>query len=121
MGGVFYSVVAKRRQPADNGERLLTFAANHGLALVNTFFCTRKSGTSRTFNGSGQDKRIDYILMRQHDRKLVRDVKVHRQPTFLPISDHNVVTASETPWLLRSQPPGEGGKESMYRLTVPDD
>ena len=36
----------------DNGERLLTFAANHGLALVNTFFSTRKSGTSRTFNGS---------------------------------------------------------------------
>ena len=78
----------------DNGERLLTFAANHGLALVNTFFSTRKSGTSRTFNGSGQEKRIDYILTRQHDRKLVRDVKVHRQPTFLPISDHNVVTAS---------------------------
>ena len=27
----------------DNGERLLTFAVNHGLALVNTFFITRKS------------------------------------------------------------------------------
>ena len=26
----------------DNGERVLTFAANHGLALVNTFFSTCK-------------------------------------------------------------------------------
>ena len=43
----------------DNGERLLAFGANHGLALVNTFFSTRKSGTSRTFNDSGQEKRID--------------------------------------------------------------
>ena len=33
----------------DNGERLLTFADNHGLALINTFFSTRKSSTSRTF------------------------------------------------------------------------
>ena len=31
----------------DNGERLLTFDANHGLALANTFFSARKSGTSR--------------------------------------------------------------------------
>ena len=38
----------------DNEGCLLTFAANHGLALVNTFFSTRKSGASRTFNGRGQ-------------------------------------------------------------------
>ena len=66
---------------------MLTFAANHCLALVNTFFSTRKSGT-------GQEKRIDFILTRLNYRKLVRDVRVHRQPTFLPISDHNVITAS---------------------------
>jgi len=43
----------------ENGERLLPFAVNHDLALVNKFFSIRKSGTSRTFNGSGQEKQID--------------------------------------------------------------
>ena len=76
----------------DNGELLLSFANNHDLALVNTFFSTPKGGVSHTFNGRGK-KRIDYILTRQRDRKLVRNVTVHPQPSFLPISDHNIVSA----------------------------
>ena len=76
----------------DNGERLLSFSANHELALLNTFFSTAKSAISHTFNGRGK-KCIDYILTRQRDRKFVRDVTVHPQPSFLPISDHNIVTA----------------------------
>ena len=76
----------------DNRELLLTFANNHDLALVNTFFSTPKGGVSHTFNGRGK-KRIDYILTRQRDRKFVRNVMVHPQPSFLPISDHNVVSA----------------------------
>ena len=31
----------------DNGELLMSFANNHDLALVNTFFSTPKSGVSR--------------------------------------------------------------------------
>ena len=57
----------------DNGERLLSFSANHELALLNTFFSTAKSAVSYTFNGRGK-KCIDYILTRQRDRKFVRDV-----------------------------------------------
>ena len=76
----------------DNGERLLSFSANHELALLNTFFSTAKNAISHTFNGRGR-KCIYYILTRQRDRKLVRDVTVHPQPSFLPISDHNIVTA----------------------------
>ena len=76
----------------DNGELLLSFANNHDLAIVNTFFSTPKGGVSHTFNGRGK-KRIDYILTRQRDRKLVRNVMVHPQPSFLPISDHNIVSA----------------------------
>ena len=56
------------------------------------FFRTPKGGVSHAFNG--RDKiRIDYILTRQSDRKLVRNVTVHPQPSFLPISDHNIVSA----------------------------
>ena len=75
-----------------NGELLLPFANNHDLAIVNTFFSTPEGGVSHTFNGRGK-KRIDYILTRQRDRKLVRNVTVHPQPSFLPISDHNIVSA----------------------------
>ena len=76
----------------DNGELLLSFANNHDLDVVNTFFSTPKGGVSHTFNGRGK-KRIDYILTRQRDRKLVRNATVHPQPSFLPISDHNIVSA----------------------------
>ena len=76
----------------DNGEPLLSFANNHDLAIVNTLLSTPRGGVSHTFNGRGK-KRIDYILTRQRDRKLVRNVTVHPQPSFLTISDHNIVSA----------------------------
>ena len=76
----------------DNGKRLLSFSANHELALLNTFFSTTKNAILHTFNGRGR-KCIDYILTRQRDRKLVRVVTVHPQPSFLPIANHNIVTA----------------------------
>ena len=60
----------------DNGERLLSFSANHELALLNMFSSTAKNAISHTFNGRGK-KCIDYILTRQRDRKLLRDVTKH--------------------------------------------
>ena len=81
-----------RDTPNDDGERLLSFSANHELALLNAFFSAAKNAISHSFNGRGK-KRIDYILTRQRDRKLVRDVIVHPQPPFLPISNHNIITA----------------------------
>ena len=76
----------------DNGERLLSFSADHGLAQLKTFSSTAKNVISHTFNGRGK-KCIDYILTRQRDRKLVRDVTANPQLSFLPISDHNIVTS----------------------------
>ena len=76
----------------DNGELLLSFANSHDLAIVNTFFTTPKVGISRTFNERGK-KCIDEILTRRRDRKFVRNVTVHPQPSLLPISDHNIVSA----------------------------
>ena len=81
------------RRYHDNGELLVTFANKYDIAIVNTFFSTPKGGVSHTFNGRGK-KRIDYILTRQRDRKLVRNVTVLPQSSFLPISDHNIVYAS---------------------------
>ena len=76
-----------------NGELLLSFANNHDLALVSTFFSTPKGGVSHTFNGRGKN-RINYILTRQRDRKLLQNVvTVHPQPPFLPILDHDIVSA----------------------------
>ena len=39
----------------DNGELLLSFANNHDLALVSTFFSTPKGGVLHTFNGRGKN------------------------------------------------------------------
>ena len=63
----------------DNGELLLSLANNHNLAIMNTFFSLPKGGVTHTFNGWGK-KRIDYILTRQRDRKLVRNDTVHPSP-----------------------------------------
>ena len=63
----------------DNGDRLLSFSANHEFALLNTFFSTAKNAISHTFNGRGK-MFFDYILTKQRDRKLVRDATVHPQP-----------------------------------------
>ena len=70
----------------------MSFANNHDLAFVNMFFSTPKGGVSHAFNGRGK-KRIDYILTRQRDCKHVRNVTMHPQPSFLPTSDHNIVSA----------------------------
>ena len=59
---------------------------------MNTFFSTAKNAISHTVIGRGKT-RIEYIFTRQRYRRLVRDVTVHSQPSFLPISDHNIVTA----------------------------
>ena len=65
---------------------LLSVANNHGLAFMNTLFSTPKGGVSRRGK-----KRNGYILMRQRDPKLVRNVTVHPRLSFLPISNNNIL------------------------------
>ena len=84
----------------NTGKRLLDFATDRKLAVTNTFFSTRKGGTSHTYNGvigdrAGDFKRIDYILTRQAHRPRVQR-KGRPQPN-RPIkadSDHNMVFAT---------------------------
>ena len=85
----------------DNGKLLLSFTTDNKLAIMNTFFSTRKGGVSHTYNGvtgsrTSDFKRIDYVLTRQAHRRRVRNVVVHPQPA-LPAkadSDHNMVIAT---------------------------
>ena len=49
----------------ENGKLLLGFAEDNKLALLNTLFCSRKSGISYTFQSANRSKRqvrLDYIL-----------------------------------------------------------
>ena len=88
----------------DNGKLLLSFATDNKLAIMNTFFSTRKGGVSHTYNGvtgsrTSDFKRIDYVLTRQAHRRRVRNVVVHPQPA-LPVkadSDHTPTTAPYGP------------------------
>ena len=67
----------------ENGKLLLSFAEDNKLALLNTFFCTPKSGVACTFQSANRSKkraRSDYILTRQADRRLIRCVNVRRSP-----------------------------------------
>ena len=78
-----------------NSKLLLGFAEDNKLAL-NTFFCTCKSGVSYTFQSANRSKvqaRLDYILTKQADRRLIRCINVRRPPLEVPESDHNLVYA----------------------------
>ena len=80
----------------ENGKLLLGFAEENKLAFLNTFFCTPKSGVSYTFQSANRSKgqaRLDYILTKQADRRLIRCVNVRRPLLEAPESDHNLVYA----------------------------
>ena len=56
----------------ENGKLLLGFAEGNKLPLLNTFFCTPKSGVSCTFQNAYRSKgqaHLDYILTKQADRR----------------------------------------------------
>ncbi|CAB1110175.1 unnamed protein product [Ectocarpus sp. CCAP 1310/34] len=76
----------------NNGERLLGLASDNQLSLTNTYFRTPKGGVQHTFQSSNKGKekyRLDFILMRQADRRFVRNVSVKRVD--FKDSDHNLV------------------------------
>ena len=78
-----------------NGVRLIGLAADNKLCLINTYFRTPKGGTQHTFQSSNRGKgsyRLDFILMRQADRRYVRNVSV--EPVEFDVSDDNLVHAS---------------------------
>eukprot|EP00752_Nemacystus_decipiens_P010806 g9612.t1 len=87
-----------RNELNDSGRRLLAFASDNRLAVINTFFDERRDEIWHTYNspaGKGC-KCLDYILTRQSHRGRVSSVEVVPQP-IRPAgadSDHNIVTAT---------------------------
>ena len=78
----------------DNGKRLLIHATDNKLALLNTYYATPARGISYTFQRPNRGKaqyRLDYILTRQVDRRLVRNSTVRTPPRENAESDHNLV------------------------------
>lgn len=71
--------------PNENGNLLLRVTENNKLAILNTFFFTHKNGASCTFqngnHGEGQE-RLDYILIKQVDNRLVPYVNI-RSPLLI--------------------------------------
>ena len=66
-----------------NDKLLLGFGEDNKLALLSTLFSTPKSGVSYTFQSANRSKgqaRLDYILTKQADRRLIRCVNVRGPP-----------------------------------------
>ncbi|CAM9720457.1 unnamed protein product, partial [Sphacelaria rigidula] len=79
----------------DNGRRLLKCAAENKMVITNTFFRTPtrgESSTAYTYAGPKVEHRgrLNYILVRQQDRRLVQNVTVHPEMK----SDHRLVSAA---------------------------
>lgn len=59
----------------EDGERILTWAEAHDLAITNTFFRKRESHLI-TYESGGRKTQIDYWLLKRTDLKLAMDCKV---------------------------------------------
>ncbi|CAM9118870.1 unnamed protein product, partial [Sphacelaria rigidula] len=79
----------------DNGRRLLKCAAELKMAITNTFFRAPMRGESSfgyTYAGPKAEHRwcLDYILIRQQNRRLAQNITVHPDMK----SDHRLVSAT---------------------------
>ena len=76
---------------------LTALEKNHNVITLEPHRATGDRGVSYTFqsanSGKGQS-RLDYILSRQVDRRLVRNITVRRSPEERHESDHNLVVAN---------------------------
>ena len=80
----------------ENSKLLSGFAEDNKLALLNTFFCTSKSGVFYTFQSANRSKRqasFSYVPIKLVDRRLIHYANVRRPPLEAPESDHNLVHA----------------------------
>ncbi|XP_076940755.1 uncharacterized protein LOC143610061 [Bidens hawaiensis] len=69
---------------------LLDFAVAHELGIINSFFKKRESHLI-TFSSGGRNTQIDYLLMRQGDRRWWKDCKVIPGETV--VAQHRLLVA----------------------------
>ena len=99
----------------ENGKLLLGFAEDNKLAFLNTFLYTPKNCVSCTFQSANRSKgqaRLDYILTKQADCRLIHCVSVRR----LPLRHQSWITISYTrKSVSHSGPYQTGGQETVPR------
>ncbi|XP_076940095.1 uncharacterized protein LOC143609136 [Bidens hawaiensis] len=74
----------------ETGTDLLDFALAHDLGIINSFFKKRDSHLI-TFRSGGRNTQIDYLLMRQGDRRWWKDCKVIPGETV--VAQHQLLVA----------------------------
>ena len=106
----------------ENGKLHAGFCKRQQARSSEHFFCTPKSGVSYTFQSAKRIKgqaRLDYILTKQADRRLVRRVNVRRPPLEAPESAHILVHVNvRTP--RRSAPNRRGRYSTKETPRTPD-
>ena len=71
----------------ENGKLLLGFVEDNKLTLLNTLFCSPKSGASYAFQSANRRKgqaHLDHILTKQADRRLIHWASTRRPPLKAP-------------------------------------
>ena len=104
----------------ENVKLLLGFAEYNKLALLNTLFCTSKSGVSYTSQSANRSKgqaRLDYILTKQADRRLICCIHVCR-PLEAPYLYHHFVYAKV--WIPRRSAPNRRKRGSAEETNSED-
>ncbi|CAB1115840.1 unnamed protein product [Ectocarpus sp. CCAP 1310/34] len=96
----------------NNAERVLGLASDNQLSLTNTYFRTPKGGVQHTFQSSNKGKekyRLDFILMRQTDRRFVR--------WYMSEAQHEISEASKEIKAAQQQLRG-ASKNSAFEATL---
>ena len=99
---------------------LLGFAKDNNLTLLNTYFCTPKSGaTAARDNRSKGQVHLDYIPTKRSDLRLIRCLNVRRPSLEAPESDHNFVYAKLRPTQVRTKLEEEGQYQEFSEARRP--
>ena len=106
----------------DNGSRLLACAAEYKLSIVNTFFSTPKRGVNSdafTYEGPKESHRwrLDYILVLQHDRRLVPEYHCPPEDKIRPPPGFSFHSPPRTE---RTQPTPEAGRRAPRGTLRPE-
>ena len=76
---------------SENGHRLIQFAEEHNLSIVNTFFGHKDIHRWSFYSNLGYKRRLDYIMGEWFIRRFIHNCRVYRGASNPFESDHKVV------------------------------